>query len=101
MKKLWQGEYGLAATFWLWWLIGNCVVATVLSLVPIPGISFLTLLYYIATCVGVWRAGTHYDGPPMWTLLSRVMLFAVPVLLVMLTVLLFGALFALLAGVSS
>ncbi len=98
MKKLWHGEHGLAMTFWLWWLIGNGVVATALSLVPVPGIGLLTFFYYVASCVGVWRAGTHYDGPQMWTVLSRVMLFAVPVLMVIVTMLVFGAVFAMLVG---
>lgn len=98
MKKMWQGSYGLAVTFWLWWFVGNGVVATGLSMLPVPGIGFLTLLYFIASCVGVWRAGTEFDGPHAWVVLSRIMLFALPLLAIGSALLLVGAFFYMLTG---
>ena len=98
MKKLWDGEYGLAATFWLWWFVGNSVMAGLTTTVPFLGIAGLA--WFIVTSVGVWRAGAHYQGSDMWRTLSRVSLFALPILGVLIPLILFGAFLALLAGIS-
>ena len=96
MKKLWDGEFGLAATFWLWWFVGNGVITGIATMVPFGGI--VSLAWYIVTSVAVWKAGTRYQGAGAWTVLSRICLFAVPILAVLIALLLFGAFFAILMG---
>lgn len=96
MKKLWSGGYGLAATFWLWWFVGNGVMTAATTMLPPLGI--VGLAWYIVTSVAVWKAGTSYQGSGAWTVLSRICLFAVPVLGVLIPLLAFGAFLALLSG---
>ena len=98
MRKLWEGEFGLAATFWLWWFVGNSVMGGLTTAVPFLGIAGIA--WFIVTSVAVWRAGTHYQGSSTWRTLSRVCLFALPILGVLIPLILFGAFLALLAGLS-
>lgn len=98
MRKLWDGEYGLAATFWLWWFVGNSVMTGLTATVPFLGIAGLA--WFIVTSVGVWRAGTHYQGASMWRTLSRVCLFALPILGVLIPLVLFGAALLLFLGIA-
>ncbi len=99
MRKLWDGEFGLAATFWLWWFVGNLAIGGIATMVPFWGI--VSLAWYIVTSVAVWKAGTRYQGADAWKVLSRICLFAVPILTVLITLLLFGAFFAMLMGMAS
>ena len=92
MKKLWSGGYGLAATFWLWWLVGNGVMTAATTMFSPLGIA--SLAWYIVTSVAVWKAGTRHQGSGVWKVLSRICLFAVPLLGVLIAVVLFGALLA-------
>ena len=96
--RLWRGEYGLAATFWLWGLVYVLLIALSMLLVvsyaftvvqsyalrgahdpsSIGTAAFLMLAmlvvvvwgYSIVWAVGLWRAAFAYNGPRLWSVLA-------------------------------
>ena len=99
MQKLWDGEYGLAATFWLWWFVGNSVMSGITLTVPFFGVAGIA--WFVVTSVAVWKAGNHYQGSSTWRTLSRVSLFVLPLLGVLIPLFVFGALLAIIMGTAA
>ena len=74
--KLWRGEYGLAATFWLWGVCGEVAVgllSVAINVVAVPGplamvvvgpllflFGTLVFLYRFVVTVGIVHAATTY-----------------------------------------
>ena len=76
-RKLRDGDYGLAKTYWGWgvgigFLFG--ILISVLSHIPILGLLFsiFMIFYQITLWIGIWRASYRYHGPKIWAVLARV-----------------------------
>ena len=83
MKKLYKnlinGSFGLSKTFWIYnFLIGNIlnILFIPLYLNPISTIIAIVIsIYYQAVVIiGIWRAGSQYNGWKGWVLLSRLII---------------------------
>lgn len=80
MKKflqiIWNGDAGLAKTYWGYGTAGTAVFALPLAVVT-PGSVFaiisvlIFLSYFIFISFSVWRAAEKYQGPKIWSLLPR------------------------------
>lgn len=81
-KKLLNGEFGLAKTFWLFWLLVGIVWGVVLAIVegvfPLPllwlyTVSYLVyLVYQVLVMIGLWRAANKYKGWKVWAVLAQI-----------------------------
>ena len=76
--KLSSGDFGLAKTYWLYWVLAlvaaNIVMAivpmkTTLILIPII-IMVASVAYLIPVAMGVWRAANQYEGRKIWAILA-------------------------------
>ena len=80
--KLVSGEFGLAKTFWFFWVLGSISVAllggialsnTDSSTELITGILFggILVLYQMTVSVGLWHSATLYKGSAIWKYLTK------------------------------
>lgn len=94
LKLLWTGGQPLSKAFWLYGVLGYCVLRTLRGFVPvmehslrrypiIGSFSFL-LLYEMAfiaylgvVAVGVHRSAAHFEGLRVWRLLAKTIVFVV------------------------
>jgi hypothetical protein len=76
LKKVFEGQAGLAKTYWVYGIFGALIWAVALSLLT-PGstpaliavLAFCT--YQLAVNLGVWRAASVYTGPTTWAMLAK------------------------------
>lgn len=70
-----KGEFGLARTYWLFGVALGLVA--IIAMASMPSMPFVTLfatiygLFAAVVLVGIWRAGSAYQGPVIWPLLAR------------------------------
>ena len=86
IKKLWNGDFSLPITFWLFHVLGNGILNFIDKSLDISGlyddllvqdqyffiIAFVIfgLCYFILTCTGVWRSSVKYNqsgGSKFWS----------------------------------
>jgi len=76
IQKIWDGDAGLAFTYWGIGVVGNVVFA-VLSLSQNDAflilIGFAAIVFWVFISVSVWRAATKYGGPKGWANTAKVM----------------------------
>ena len=78
IKKLINGEFSLVKTFWLYGLITMWILvfigARMFEYSIIYGffaIVFIGLIYFAIQSIGLWRASNKYNGPRIWSVLSK------------------------------
>ena len=78
-KKLSDGDFGLAKTYWLYGVLvgfaSNIVMAVVgmsesMILIIIPMLAFT--VYYIFQLMGVWNSSNRYTGSKVWAILAKI-----------------------------
>lgn len=83
LKKLWNGEYPLWKTYWLFNVLASFVfyLALVLAigalegniqllLIVVGGLSLLWMAYIFVALGGLWRSAQAYTGCWVWKYLS-------------------------------
>ena len=84
-SKLINGHFGLATTYWVFglapWLAVNLAFVVIEPLAAIRTAASWILLailaylaYWITFAIGCWRAATRYQGPTIWSSLTKVVL---------------------------
>ena len=74
--KLANGDYGLAKTYWLYWVaVGH--LAALLSSMITSTVALLILMafgtaYDVLVVLGIWRAANRYEGPAIWPVLAKI-----------------------------
>ena len=83
-RKLLDGEFGLAKTYWLFVLIPGSIINLIANIVEttsnhesIPEwfllISFFSYMaYWVVVAIGCWRAASKYQGPAIWPVLAKI-----------------------------
>lgn len=87
-SKLWNGDLGLAKTYWLYaTLLPNITLFLIVGILALLASSsvfqlfadifiiFILIIniFQLVAFVGVWRAGSKYQGSKLWVILSRIM----------------------------
>lgn len=79
-SKLYNGEYSLARTFWLYYflvtfligLLQGAFAATVVGMLLGIALGIFGLVYSIICVVGIWRAASKYTGFKLWAILAKI-----------------------------
>jgi len=80
ITKLWNGDYSLAKTFWLFDLLIGMIAGFALLLLLMfcqCTLNVMTAIYSVMLCyavlvnVGLWRAADKYSGKLVWAKLVK------------------------------
>lgn len=74
LDKLWNGEYRLVETYWLYGVLVNAVAELLIenTFGFLSGILLLlTIAYSVMACVGIWHAADKYTGNQVWPFLAK------------------------------
>lgn len=75
IAKLANGCFGLAKTYWIYWVLVGVVLSAVASSITSPAGLIALLLAYsfysVFALLGVWRAATKYQGAALWVILAK------------------------------
>jgi len=82
-KKLQDGDYGLAKTYWLYGIVvsivGNVLQRTILAAMGKDGIllafiiELIFVIYYVFFQLpGLWRSAKKYQGPKVWAVSAQI-----------------------------
>ena len=78
LLKLWNGDAGLAKSYWLWGVAAGFVWGIALGVTkPVPGSASAQILlsliaaYFVFAYVGIWRAANKYQGKKAWVTLAK------------------------------
>src|ERR1017187_9557261 len=74
--NLWEGNLGLAMTYWVYGVLGGFVWGVgILALKPegdlIKLVGLLFIIYYFVIYVGTWKAANKYVGSKVWAILAK------------------------------
>ncbi len=83
LKKLRDGDYGLAKTYWLYGIIVSVVVGFLIRMIFMAMKKDGILLAFIIVLIGIiytalfqlpglWRAARRYQGPKIWAILGQI-----------------------------
>jgi hypothetical protein len=83
LKKLKDGDFGLAKTFWIYNILIGVVVqfmyAIIESIEPstsmflmMIAVSIIVVIYAIICLIGLWKAASKYTGPRVWPVLTKI-----------------------------
>ena len=86
IKQLIDGDFGLAKTYWLYFVVGS----NLLLMFPISSSSFglivvsvlAAIVYVIVVLTGVWNSASRYTGSKIWSVLAKIIVGANAVFLV-------------------
>lgn len=87
LTNLWEGNIGLAKTYWVYGVLGGFVWAVgILAINPEQKsdlqqtIYLLMGAYYFVVYVGIWRAADKFTGSKIWAILAKfvVVIVALP-----------------------
>jgi hypothetical protein len=77
-QKLINGRYGLAKTYWGFWMGIGLIIFILSNVIGTMGMPTFALLWYAGTIaytaviwVAIWRASTLYKGPIIWAGLAK------------------------------
>jgi len=88
LTNLWEGNFGLAITYWVYGVLGGIVWGVGISaLNPEQGsdltkiVLLLLAAYYFVAYVGIWQGANKYTGSKVWAILAKfaVVVSVVPV----------------------
>ena len=77
-KKLMDGDFGLAKTYWLYGFLVGVIfgvvaqVAIYISPILYLLVFLISIAYYIPLAIGIWRAANRYTGPKIWAILAKI-----------------------------
>lgn len=82
LKKLWNGEYSLPMSYWVFMVIlGNfgiviaMQVLTAINIIPLLAIGIaVAVAYTVVAVVGTWRAASKYAGWKGWAIIVQVLI---------------------------
>lgn len=82
-NKLFNGDYGLAKTFWLGCFLPNILwkfIFTIAFAMKLPRALILIIvvcfvLYFFAAYIGLWSASNKYQGSRFWVYISKFLVF--------------------------
>jgi len=78
-KKLSDGDFGLAKTYWLYgvlvsivWniLIQGAILSDSIALIIV--VLLVTIIYSVFLLTGVWNASNRYTGLKIWAILAKI-----------------------------
>lgn len=81
LKRLWQGEFALARTFWLFGLLGVVLINLIQNGLQAAGappwlvlaVFALNGAWRLFLLPAVWRSAHRYRGPMHWRTLARLL----------------------------
>lgn len=78
LEKLWEGNLGLAMTYWVYGVLGGIVWGVgIAALKPDPEGDLIKLVwllfacYYFVVYVGIWQAANKFGGSKVWAILAK------------------------------
>ena len=76
-KKLTNGDYGLAKTYWIYGALVAFVANVLMRFIESPGLLLtvvvLQLIYNMVFLYrGVWNAANKYEGKVIWAILAKI-----------------------------
>ena len=97
IKQLIDGDFGLAKTYWLYFVLGGIAV-NLLLMIPISSSSLglivvsmlAAIVYAIVVLTGVWNSASRYIGSKIWSVLAKIIVGANSVFLVFTVILMFS-----------
>ena len=76
IKKLRDGDFGLAKTYWLFGvlagIVANIIGGLIESLLILLIFTALQIVYMIFFYQGVWNAANKYEGKVIWAILAKI-----------------------------
>jgi hypothetical protein len=79
-KKMMDGDFGLAKTFWLFGFVAGIAISVVtkplieVSIVAGMLFALVALVYQIMNMIGVWKAAGRYEGAKVWAVLAQIVI---------------------------
>ena len=74
--KLSNGDFGLAKTYWLYWVLVGFVWNFAFQLIESPVLIIVVALaamaYQVVVIIGTWRAAEKYEGSKFWAVLAKI-----------------------------
>ena len=97
IKQLIDGDFGLAKTYWLYFVVGSNLL-WLLLMFPILSSSFglivvsmlAAIAYDIVVLTGIWNSASRYTGSKIWSVLAKIIVGANAVFLVFSVILMFS-----------
>ena len=97
IKQLIDGDFGLAKTYWLYFVLGSNLL-WLLLMFPISAsslglivVSTLAVIAYdIVVLTGIWNSASRYTGSMIWSVLAKIIVGANAVFLVFAVILMFS-----------
>ena len=97
IKQLIDGDFGLAKTYWLYFILGGMAINLLLffpmssSSLGLIVVSMLAaIVYAIVVLTGVWNSASRYIGSKIWSVLAKIIVGANSVFLVFTVILMFS-----------
>jgi len=79
IKKLIDGDFGLAKTYWLFGVVGGIALNLLMMLVILTGsvvliVTAMLLSFAFATAIfiAIWNSATKYSGSKFWSVLAKI-----------------------------
>ena len=83
IKQLIDGDFGLAKTYWLYFVLGSNLLWLLLmfpilsgSLVLIVVAMLASIAYAIVVLTGIWNSASRYTGSKIWSVLAKIIVGA-------------------------
>ena len=97
IKQLIDGDFGLAKTYWLYFVLGGMAI-NLLLFFPISSsslglivVSMLAAIAYdIVVLTGIWNSASRYTGSKIWSVLAKIIVGANAIFLVFAVILMFS-----------
>jgi len=78
LENLWEGNIGLAMTYWVYGVLGGIVWGVgIVAINPAPDGNLVKIIWFIFACyyfviyVGVWKAANKFVGKKAWAILAK------------------------------
>lgn len=75
-SKLSNGDFGLAKTYWLYWVLVGFVWNFAFQLIESPVflivVGLAAMTYQVVVIMGTWRAAEKYEGSKFWAVLAKI-----------------------------
>lgn len=79
IKKLIDGDFSLAKTYWLYGVVGSIVLNLFLLLPTMSGsmpllvsAGLISIAYAIVVLTGIWNSASKYTGSMFWSVLAKI-----------------------------
>ena len=93
--KISSGDFGLAKTYWLYWVPVLLAVNALMLIMPTTATLVIVAVaytaYLIPVVIGVWRAANQYEGQKIWAILATISV-VLGIIIIILMLIMFGTL---------